>query len=228
MKFRKLLLGAGFLATAIVGGAVADYTVTQGTGTTIFAFTCFTTKVCPAHVNVDSAGAEVGTTSAPFGVKGGGITIDTSVTRPADTTAYAVNDTWSDSTSAPTSGGYTLTAACRTSGGVAMLSDMIIFSTAVPATTLQGEIYLFESAGTNVNDNAAFALSDGDMVKIVGKVPFTLVAEPSNSWYHAERINLTYTCVGTANLRFLVKVKNVYTPVSAEVLTVRAKVIYVN
>lgn len=60
MKFlRSLCVALGIVA--LVGGikAMADYTVTQGSGTTIFAFTCFTTKVCPAAVQVDSAGAEI-------------------------------------------------------------------------------------------------------------------------------------------------------------------------
>ena len=60
----KITYGLLFLLTA-VGlleiKARADYDVTQGTGTTIFAFTCFTTKVCPAHVMINAAGTEIGT-----------------------------------------------------------------------------------------------------------------------------------------------------------------------
>lgn len=47
------------VATLALAGALlsrADYTLTQGAGTTVFAFTCFTTKVCPAHVPIDSTG----------------------------------------------------------------------------------------------------------------------------------------------------------------------------
>jgi hypothetical protein len=46
-------------------GAVADYTATQGTGSTIFAFVCFTTKICPAHVLTNSAGTEIATSGNP-------------------------------------------------------------------------------------------------------------------------------------------------------------------
>lgn len=55
-----ILLGFG-------GLALADYTVLDSTGATktIFAFTCFTTKVCPASVPVDSAGVEKFTTTNP-------------------------------------------------------------------------------------------------------------------------------------------------------------------
>ena len=65
MKFlRSLFVALGVVA--LVGGikAMADYTVTQGSGTTIFAFTCFTTKVCPAAVPVTSAGAEISPATA--------------------------------------------------------------------------------------------------------------------------------------------------------------------
>lgn len=60
IKFiQRIVMAIGFVATAGTIGAVADYAVTVGAGTTIFAFTCFTTKVCPAHVTVDSAGTEI-------------------------------------------------------------------------------------------------------------------------------------------------------------------------
>lgn len=153
------------------------------------------------------------------------VTCSTDITRPADTNAYTANDTWSDSTSAPTAGGYTLTSAARVSGGSGIITDMYIMSSAVPGTLLQGEIHLFDSAATAVNDNAAWALSDADAKLRVGIVAFTLLADANNSYYHAQNLNIGYTCVGTANLRYLVKVKNAYTPISGEVLTVRAKCI---
>ena len=48
--------------------AVADYTFTQGAGTTAFDFICFTTKHCPAATIVNSAGTELGTSANPFSV----------------------------------------------------------------------------------------------------------------------------------------------------------------
>lgn len=145
----------------------------------------------------------------------------TDITRPADTTAYATDDTLSDSTTAPTSGGYTLTGAARKSGGSGVLTDMIITSS--NAGTLQGEIHLFNQAATNVNDNSAWNLSDADAKNRIAIIPFTLVADANNSYYHAQNLNIGYTCVGSANLRYLVKVKAAYTPISGEVITVTAK-----
>jgi hypothetical protein len=55
------------VATLALGGALlsrADYNFTQGTGSVMFAFTCFTTKICPVHTNVTSAGVEISSYNA--------------------------------------------------------------------------------------------------------------------------------------------------------------------
>lgn len=161
-------------------------------------------------------------------VLGSFVTVSTDITRPADTNAYATNDALSDSTSAPTSGGFTFTNAARISGGAGLITDAIITTAADASTLLQGEIWLFNQAVTNINDNAAFAVSDTEIKTCVGKIPFTLEDAGNNGFYHATCLNIGFTCSGTANLRFLVRVKNAYTPVSAEVLTFVLKIIQVN
>lgn len=165
-------------------------------------------------------------------VIGSATTCKVSITRPSDTTPYAANDCWSDSTSAPTSGGFTLTGAARISGGSGIITDMLVVSSIDPATLLQGEIWLADSAVTNVNDNSAFAMSDSDLLLLAGIVPFTLAStiagSGTNSFAHLQGLNIGFTCIGSANLRFLVKVKNAYTPASAEVLSVCAKIVQTN
>jgi hypothetical protein len=154
-------------------------------------------------------------------------TVSTDITRPADTTAYAVADTFSDSTSAPTT--FTFTSAARKSGGSGLITDAVIISSNPAGTPLQGEIWIFDSSVTSANDNAAFALSDADAKLLVGKIAFTLATDATNnSQITVPSLNIGFTCVGSANLRFLVKVKNAYTPISAEVLTVRLKIIYLD
>lgn len=49
-------------------GAIADYTATQGSGSTIFAFVCSTTKICPAFVLIDSSNVEKATAGNPLRV----------------------------------------------------------------------------------------------------------------------------------------------------------------
>lgn len=52
------LLGAAF---TLGGAAFADYTIKDGGGVTrtVLSFVCVTSKICPAHVNIDSSGNEI-------------------------------------------------------------------------------------------------------------------------------------------------------------------------
>lgn len=158
------------------------------------------------------------------------ITCSTDITRQANTTAYAANQAWSDSSSAPTAGGFTLTNAGGLSGGSGVIVDIAIVSSNNPATLLQGELWIFDSAVTAINDLAAFSVSSADIKKLVGLVPFMLTSvgtgtggATKGSAINLQSLNLGFSCSGSANLRYLVNVKNAYTPASAEVLTVRAK-----
>lgn len=147
----------------------------------------------------------------------------TTITRPADTNAYTANDAFANSTSAPTAGGFTFTSAAAVSGGGGIITDAVIVASA--ATLYQGEIWIFDSATAAVpNDNAAFACSDADCLLLLGKIPFTLVADVSTtSLACISGLNIGYHCVGTANLRFLVRITNAPTPGNAETLTIRIK-----
>lgn len=153
------------------------------------------------------------------------VTVSTDITRPADTTAYAANDALSNSTSAPTSGGFTLSSIARKSGGSVLITDVIVTTDNDPATPLQGEIFLFNQAVTNINDNTAFAVSDTEIKTCVGRIAFALEDVGNNEFFHAQNLNILATCSGSANLRFLIRVKNAYTPASAEVITVIVKAI---
>lgn len=154
-------------------------------------------------------------------------TVSADITRPADTNVYAINDNISDSTTAPVAGGYTLAGASRKSGGSGILTDLIVCSSN-PAGVLQGEVWIFDTAVTNINDNSPFAVSDSEVKTVVAKIPFTTVADTNNSLAHVQNINVGFTTVGSANLRYLIKAKNAYTPISGEVITVRAKILGVD
>lgn len=72
---RRLLLAAlCLLWTSLlwVNPALAVINYTQGSGTVIFDFTCFTTNHCEAHVNINSAGTEIFTSGNPATVTGSG------------------------------------------------------------------------------------------------------------------------------------------------------------
>lgn len=154
------------------------------------------------------------------------VTVTATITRPADTTAYAANDALSNSTSAPTSGGFTLTSAARASGGSGIITDAVITMSTAAGTSLVGELWIFNQAVTNINDNSAFAISDSEAQTLCGIIPFTTNKSGSNNAVcHVQNLNMGFTCVGTANLRFLVKVLNAYTPGNAEVLSVLVNVL---
>ena len=154
-------------------------------------------------------------------------TVSVDVTRPADIIAYAANDAISDSTSAPTSGGFTLTSVVDASGKSGLITDMLITSSN-SAGGLSGELWLFDTSVTNINDNAAFAISDSEIKTVVAVIPFTTVADTNNSQAHLQSVNVGATTVGSANLRFLLKAKAAYTPISAEVFTIRLKISQLN
>ena len=145
------------------------------------------------------------------------VTRTVSIIRPADTNAYAANDAWSDSTTAPTTGGFTIANAAAASGGSGIITGLNAYNSG--AASLYGEVYVFRSAATAINDNAAWALSDTDAKLLVAIIPFITEAQPSNGVASYGNILKQFTCSGSADLRALVKVKSAYTPASAEDLT---------
>lgn len=64
------LLGIWTLAAVAIYGAtqllLADTQITPGAGTTVFNFTCFTTKTCPAAVTIDPNGTVIGVPNSPI------------------------------------------------------------------------------------------------------------------------------------------------------------------
>jgi hypothetical protein len=153
------------------------------------------------------------------------VTVQTDVTRPADVIAYSASDCISDSTSAPTSGGFTLTGAARKSGGSGMIIDALICTSNDAATKLSGEVMIFNQAATNVNDNTAYGVSDTEIKTLVAAIPFSFFDAGNNGVSHITGINAMFTCVGSANLRFHLRARNAYTPASAEVITVTLKIL---
>lgn len=166
-------------------------------------------------------------TAALGTVQGFLVTVATDITRPANTSIYAINDAYSDSTSAPTAGGFTFTNAARQSGGSGVILDAVFVTSADLATLLQAELMLFNQAVTAINDNAAFAVTAAEAKTLIAKIPFTMEDIGNSGWYHAQNLNIGFTCAGSANLRYLIRVKNAYTPGNAEVLTCTLKILQI-
>lgn len=154
-------------------------------------------------------------------------TVSTDVTRPANTTTYAINDALADTT--PTSGGFTFTSAARKSGGSGIITDMMVSFEEDAATPLQGELHIFDTSVTAITDNAAYAISDAEGKTLVGIIPFALVDNGNQGVAHVQNLSIGFTCVGSANLRFLVKVKNGYVPTTnSSVITFRLKIVQID
>lgn len=208
--------------------------ITAGSGTTIASDDIGSVQYQRVKVTWGADGtANDANATTPLPVSGGGIpkTISTSFTRPADTTAYASNDSISDSTTAPTSGGFTITSAARASGGSGIITDVLIASSNAAATPLSGEIMIFDAAvGTHANDNAAVGYTDAEIGQnLVARIPFTLnQSGTTNTSVHLQSLGIIFNTSGSANLRFVVRALAAYTPASAEVFYFRFKVVQID
>lgn len=224
------LVPAGFIFDEAAGTALTENDAAAGRidskRAVVVAIEDVSTRGRRLVINSDGSINTTPSGTALTPVSGAFATCSTDITRPSNATQYAVDDALADTT--PTTGGFTFTGAARSNGGSGIITDMIITSDADAATKLQGEIFIFDRAVTAIADNAAFAVSDAEIKTCVGKVPFTLEDSGNNGFYHAQNLNIGFTCNGSANLRFLVRVKNTYTPVSGEVITVVAKALQVN
>lgn len=151
------------------------------------------------------------------------VTRDATITRPANTNTYTVNDAWAATT--PAVGGSSIERAASRDGGAGEILDAIITCSTSPATALQGEIWVFDSAVVAVADEAAFTVTDAEARACVAVIPFTLAASGGgNAIAHVTGINAGFTCAGSDDLRFLAKVKNAYIAGSGDVLGVRFKI----
>ncbi len=153
------------------------------------------------------------------------VTVSTDVTRAANTTTYAIND----NVGSTPSGGYTFTSIARISGGSGIITDVYFSFEEDAATPLQGTLDIFDSSFTEVADNSAWVVSDAESKTKVAEIPFYLVDAGNQGTYHAQNLNIGYTTVGSANLRFSIRTKNAYVPTTnSSVLTVRVKALQVD
>lgn len=158
---------------------------------------------------------------------GGGGTATVDIIRPGDTVQYTANDVWADSTSAPTAGGFTLTGMGRVTGGSGVITDAVVVTSGDVSPVLQGEFLVFNAAVTAINDNSPFGILDGEAKgQYIGKIPFIMEDFGNQGVCYVPGVNLYYTCVGSANLRVIPRVKNGYVPTSGETLSLMAKFLH--
>lgn len=156
-------------------------------------------------------------------------TTSATLTRPADTTAYAVGDVVCNSTSAPV----ILTFPYGARNGSAVLQHAVIVDSANVATKPDLELWLFDTAMAMDNDNAAFTPTDAELLNLIGVVSFATGSFKAgdatsgaggNAICEATNIGIPVNPAGSDTALYgVLVVRNAYVPVSGEVFTVRLK-----
>jgi hypothetical protein len=156
--------------------------------------------------------------------------VEASLTRPANTTAYAAGDAVSNSASAPVP--LTFANAVRESGGVGVVVSATIATNSNESTKPDLELWLFDTIPTAINDNAAFVVSDADILNVVGVFAFATsswrqatagtggTSFAQGAWLASTPPPMFRLAAGTALYGLLV-VRNAYTPISGEVFHIK-------
>lgn len=186
-----------------------------------------------ATLSLDAAGVEIANDSGnpiPVSDNAGSLTVDTvaygpssvSITRPADTTAYAAGDVVSNSTSAPTVLEF---ASIGPSGGRVVLqsASLRIDVAAVPSGMSSFRLHLYTSSPTAINDNAAFNLPSADRAKYAGYIEFSTPQGLGDTlWSQVEYIGRQIKLdTASTSLYGILETRGAFTPSSAAVKTIK-------
>lgn len=154
------------------------------------------------------------------GEVGGNIVVGVATfTRPADTTAYAVKDVVSDSTSAPTV--LTFSNAGRVVNGTGYITKARI-STSQKTNVATYRLWIYNAAPTAINDNSPFTLLWSNVGNRLGYIDFNaMTTEDATNSTAAESLNtsirLPYICAGgLLALYAILETTAVFTPDNAQ------------
>ncbi len=101
-----------------------------------------------------------------------------------------------------------------------VITDAVIVTSQDAPTPLQGEVWVFDGSVMGSPNNQPHFVSDTDIKKLVGVIPFSMVDAGNNGAAWVRNLEMAFS----APLRFLVRARNTYTPVANEVVTVRLKI----
>lgn len=155
-------------------------------------------------------------------------TVSAAFTRPADTTPYAAGDVVADSTSAATIIQFPRIA--QNDVGCGMIQQVRLVTSANVATKPDLQLFLFDTAPGVVNDNAAFAPTDAEMLRCVAVIAFPTgsfvvgnagAGAAGNAICDAQNLMIPFNMLAanTNALYGVLVVRNAYVPVSGEVFT---------
>lgn len=155
------------------------------------------------------------------------VILDQSLTRPANTTAYTAGDVVSAVTS---NDHFTFTPAVRMAGGMGgVIRSAVFMGSSAEATKPDLELWLFDTDIAEVADNAAFALTDTEILTLIDIIKFPVASMVTGGGNIAQMVRDLYipfrpaAASGTSIFGQLV-IRNAYTPVSGEVFKVRLAV----
>jgi len=146
-------------------------------------------------------------------------TVTAGITRPSDTTTYAVADAISAVT---TNGHYTFSNVVEERAG--MIVSATLHSSAAVSPNLDADLVLFRTDIATKADNLAWAPTDAEMLTSVGRIPF-----PSSGWTlggantscYVTGLQLAFTDDGSSGALYgQLVARSAYVPTSAEVFTV--------
>lgn len=148
--------------------------------------------------------------------------VGVTLTRPADTTAYAAKDAVSDSTSAPTVLTFANLARINAGSGYIVKARLM---TNQSANIARFRLHLYHTAPTAINDNAAHALLWANRANRIGYIDFSACQTEGSGSDAANGVNdavrLSFVCAsGSRAVYGLLETLDAFTPASAQVLYV--------
>lgn len=150
-------------------------------------------------------------------------TVDVSLVRPANTTAYAAGDVVGTALTHVLN----LANMARTAGKGGMIMSALLIDSAAQATKPSLELWIFDTAPVAQADNVAFAPTDAEMKRLVAIIPLTsFYVGGANGAMPGAAQSQPFKCLSsTKDLYGCLVVRNAYTPVSDEEFTLRLTVL---
>lgn len=164
------------------------------------------------------------------------VVVRSSVTRPANTTQYSIGDVISNVT---TNAGFTFgtnassasnaTKIARREVDSATINAVKLFSSANQATKLAATLWLFKAQPSAIADSSAFAVSDQELLNLVGtvsiaeadwKIGNSGAGATGNAVAFIRNIDLPVNTNDAGQLFGVLVAENAYTPVASEIFTI--------
>jgi hypothetical protein len=136
--------------------------------------------------------------------------VSVTLTRPANTTAYASGDEVTDTGGAVRE----LTGIARISGGSGIIQGVSVAVSSNWVTRPLMELWVFDTTTAPATDNAAFDVDDTEINTLIGVLQVSMdftgdpTANTGNFVMDTGQISVPFKCVGSANLFMRVVVRN--------------------